>query len=80
MAEQKALYHQVQPGQVFHRGKCKAGFPRKGLMWMEYVRETGNLCKCVKQINYGNTRAEGGFYTISPSSKVWLTGEKKGAR
>ena len=65
-------FQHVKHGQRFHRGKRNAGYPRTGVMWQEYIRESGNSCRCVAQINYGNTRGIDGIYAISPAERVFV--------
>jgi len=65
------VFHKLPTGATFHRGKHNAGFPREGLAWCEYRKESKSRAVCTKQINYGNTRAEGNSNPIPAQEKVF---------
>jgi len=68
----KRLYMDVGKNDVFHRRITSAAHPRTGPAWCEYMRYDGVRCRCISQHNYGNTRAVGGLYSISPRESVWV--------
>jgi len=68
----KNVFHKLNIGDKFHDGKSNgSGIRSNEIYWMEYEKTSKSKAKCVKQVNYGNTRLEGGIFHFAPYSAVW---------